>query len=63
MNQKRPSKLWVYNRMINNTDFYNYNKTNKPNELFIHNEFLYGRKLDPKKVLFRNWCSNVNNLT
>ncbi|MBT1337519.1 MAG3960 family lipoprotein [Mycoplasmopsis bovis] len=47
--KKRPSKLWVYNRMINNTDFYNYNKTNKPNELFIHNEFLYGRKLDPKK--------------
>ncbi|UOE63491.1 hypothetical protein MbovWib_03965 [Mycoplasmopsis bovis] len=47
--KQRPSKLWVYNRMINNTDFYNYNKSNKPNELFIHNEFLYGRKLDPKK--------------
>ncbi|MCE6061641.1 hypothetical protein J8A71_01875 [Mycoplasmopsis agalactiae] len=46
--KQRPSKLWIYNRMINNADFYNY-VANKPNELFLNNEFLYGKKLDPSK--------------
>ncbi|WP_331696687.1 MAG3960 family lipoprotein [Mycoplasmopsis agalactiae] len=46
--KQRPSKLWIYNRMINNSDFYNY-EANKPNELFLNNEFLYGKKLDPEK--------------
>nr|WP_307919522.1 hypothetical protein [Mycoplasmopsis bovis] len=43
--------------------FISYNKTNKPNELFIHNEFLYGRKLDPKKYYLEIDVLMLNNLS
>ncbi|UOE64293.1 hypothetical protein MbovBow_04095 [Mycoplasmopsis bovis] len=45
--KKMPSMYWIFNRMVDNSDFYNLET--KVNELFLTSEFLFKKDLDSKK--------------
>ncbi|UOE64631.1 hypothetical protein MbovBow_01305 [Mycoplasmopsis bovis] len=43
-----PSMYWIFNRMVDNSDFYNLET--KVNELFLTSEFLFKKDLDSKST-------------